>query len=76
MTRTVALEHSWQALSAISLISPIWALREFLLEKRAGKRLYPPGPQMFAAMDLVPVEQVKIVIIGQDPITGPIKPWG
>ena len=46
-------------------------LREFLLmEKRAGKRIYPPGPQMFAAMDLVPVDNVRVVIIGQDPYHG------
>ena len=52
-------------------------LREFLLvEKRAGKRIYPPGPQMFAAMDLVPVEEVRVVIVGQDPYHGPDQAMG
>ncbi len=78
MTRTVALEHSWQSLIGDQFDRPYMrALREFLLsEKRAGKRVYPPGPQMFAAMDLVPVEQVKIVIIGQDPYHGPNQAMG
>ena len=52
-------------------------LREFLLaEKRAGKRVYPPGAQMFAAMNLVPVEAVRVVIIGQDPYHGPNQAMG
>ncbi len=78
MTRTIALEHSWQSLIGDQFDRPYMrALREFLLsEKRAGKRVYPPGPQMFAAMDLVPVEQVKIVIIGQDPYHGPNQAMG
>lgn len=78
MTRTVALEHSWQSLIGDQFDQPyMQTLREFLIsEKRAGKRVYPPGPQMFAAMDLVPVEQVKIVIIGQDPYHGPNQAMG
>ena len=52
-------------------------LREFLLvEKSAGKRIYPPGPQMFAAMDLVPVKEVRVVIVGQDPYHGPDQAMG
>jgi len=39
-------------------------------EKQSGKRIYPPGPEMFAALNLTPVEQVKVVIIGQDPYHG------
>ena len=78
MTRTVALEHSWQSLIGDQFDQLyMQALREFLLsERRAGKRVYPPGPQMFAAMDLVPVEQVKVVIIGQDPYHGPNQAMG
>ena len=78
MTRKVALEHSWQSLIGDQFDRPYMrALSEFLLsEKRAGKRVYPPGPKMFAAMDLVPVEQVKIVIIGQDPYHGPNQAMG
>jgi len=78
MSRSVALEASWQSLLGDQFDQPYMdSLREFLLaEKRAGKRIYPPGPQMFAAMDLVPVEQVRVVIIGQDPYHGPNQAMG
>ena len=57
MNRSVDLEPSWRSLMGDQFDQPyMQELREFLLvEKRAGKRIYPPGPQMFAAMDLVPV---------------------
>ena len=78
MTRSVTLEHSWQSLIGDQFDPPyMQGLREFLLsEKRAGKRVYPPGPQMFAALDLLPVEQVRVVIIGQDPYHGPNQAMG
>ena len=39
-------------------------------ELRAGKRIYPPGRRMFAAFDRTPFEQVKVVMLGQDPYHG------
>ena len=39
-------------------------------EKAAGKRIFPPGSQIFRAFDLTPVDQVKVVILGQDPYHG------
>ena len=78
MTRSVTLEHSWQSLIGDQFDKPyMQGLREFLLsEKRAGKRVYPPGAQMFAALDLLPVAQVRVVIIGQDPYHGPNQAMG
>ncbi|WP_108820790.1 uracil-DNA glycosylase, partial [Xanthomonas fragariae] len=38
--------------------------------KAAGARVFPPGPQIFAAFDATPFEQVKVVILGQDPYHG------
>ncbi len=52
-------------------------LREFLLqEKRAGKTIYPEGKNIFQAMNLLPFEDVKVVIIGQDPYHGPGQSHG
>lgn len=52
-------------------------LREFLiLEKRAGKIIYPEGKNIFNAMNFIPFEQVKVVIIGQDPYHGPGQAHG
>ena len=52
-------------------------LREFLRrEKSAGKVIYPPGREMFAAFNLTPLERVKVVILGQDPYHGPGQAHG
>ena len=52
------LEDSWKALVGAEFEQPYMrALSDFLrAEKQTGKRIYPPGPQMFAALDLTPVE--------------------
>ena len=76
--RSVQLEASWLKLLADQFDQPyMHQLREFLVaEKRAGKTIYPPGADMFAALNKVPVEQVKVVIIGQDPYHGPGQAHG
>jgi len=41
-------------------------LRQFLIhEKQAGKTIYPEGKDIFNAMNLIPFEKVKVVILGQ-----------
>ena len=53
------------------------SLREFLrVEKAAGKAIYPPGPEIFAALDATPFEDVRVVILGQDPYHGPGQAHG
>ena len=53
------------------------ALAAFLrAEKAAGKRIHPPGRQMFAALDAVPFDAVRVVILGQDPYHGPGQAHG
>jgi uracil-DNA glycosylase len=47
------------------------ALRSFLLaEKQAGKRIFPKSSDWFRALDLTPLEDVRVVILGQDPYHG------
>jgi uracil-DNA glycosylase len=47
-------------------------LRNYLKQEKAlGKELYPPGPQIFAALNETPPKSVKVVILGQDPYHGP-----
>jgi uracil-DNA glycosylase len=76
--RAVQLEASWLALLADQFDQPyMLQLREFLrAEKLAGKTVYPSGNSMFAALNRVPVEQVKVVVIGQDPYHGPGQAHG
>ena len=46
-------------------------LREFLVaEKAAGKRIFPAGGDWFRALDLTPLQDVRVVILGQDPYHG------
>jgi uracil-DNA glycosylase len=53
------------------------ALAEFLrAEKRAGKVIYPPGPEIFNAFTHTPFEAVRVVILGQDPYHGPGQAHG
>lgn len=74
----VRLDESWKSRLADILATPsMLALGEFLRsEKAAGKRIYPPGSRMFAALDATPFEQVKVVILGQDPYHGPGQAHG
>lgn len=72
MTDTIKLHDSWKAHLAVDLASPrMQALRAFLLaEKAAGKRIFPKGSEWFRALDLTPLDQVRVVILGQDPYHG------
>ena len=74
----VRLEPTWKARVGTMFEQPsMLALAEFLrAEKRAGKVIYPPGPQIFAALDCTPFDAVKVVILGQDPYHGPGQAHG
>jgi uracil-DNA glycosylase len=46
-------------------------LKRFLLaEREAGKRIFPRGANWFRALDLTPLDEVRAVILGQDPYHG------
>ena len=52
-------------------------LGQFLrAEKAAGKKIYPPGNKIFNAFNLTPFDNVKVVILGQDPYHGPGQAHG
>jgi uracil-DNA glycosylase len=74
----IRLEPSWKARVGDHLHRPeMQALAGFLREQKArGKRIYPPGPRIFAALDATPFDQVKVVILGQDPYHGPGQAHG
>lgn len=74
----VQLEAGWKALLKDEFDKPyMQALGQFLrAEKAAGKVVYPPGPLIFNALNSTPPDQVKVVIIGQDPYHGPGQAHG
>ncbi len=52
-------------------------LRAFLVtEREAGKRIFPKGSEWFRALDLTPLDKVRVVILGQDPYHGPGQAHG
>ncbi len=52
-------------------------LKAFLLErKQKGAVIYPPGPEIFNALDSTPLSRVRVVILGQDPYHGPGQAHG
>jgi uracil-DNA glycosylase len=73
-----SLEPSWRARVGDYLQRPdMQALASFLRqEKAAGKPIYPAGGQIFAALEATPFDQVKVVILGQDPYHGPGQAHG
>jgi len=74
----VKLEPSWKGRIGEYLARPdMRALSDFLRsEKQAGKVIYPPGPEIFAAFDHTPFDAVRVVILGQDPYHGPNQAHG
>jgi uracil-DNA glycosylase len=68
----VRLHESWLEPLRAEFDSPYMAaLKSFLVaEKAAGKRIFPKGGEWFGALDLTPLDQVRVVILGQDPYHG------
>lgn len=78
MTTGGALPESWMAKIGGELQAPyMQALRSFLAEEKAlGKKIYPPGSLWFEAFNKTHFDQVKVVILGQDPYHGPNQAHG
>jgi uracil-DNA glycosylase len=76
--REVRLEPSWKARLAGEFEQTYMQnLRLFLLEKKRNRAIiYPPGDQIFNAMNSTPFANVKVVILGQDPYHGPGQAHG
>ena len=74
----VKIEQSWKDALAGEFEKPYFASLERFLhhEKAAGKRIYPPGSLIFNAFGLTPVQDLKVVILGQDPYHGPGQAHG
>lgn len=68
----VRLEDSWKAVLGEEFSRPyMHDLKAFLQsEKAGGKTIFPKGPEYFRALDLTPLDQVRVVILGQDPYHG------
>ena len=72
------IPESWQP-----VLEPVLATAEarqlggFLVaEEDAGKQIYPPRGCRLKALELTPLDEVKVVILGQDPYHGPGQAMG
>lgn len=72
LTNSACLEASWNAKIGEEFEKPYMQnLRAFLRqEKDAKKYIYPKSKDVFKAFEYTPVDQVKVVILGQDPYHG------
>ena len=78
MSATIALPESWKAPLLPELEADYMArLEAFLLgEKAAGKQIFPDSEEWCRALELTPLEKVRVVILGQDPYHGPGQAHG
>jgi uracil-DNA glycosylase len=78
MNHTIKLHPSWLEPLRDEFAQDYMAhLKHFLVaEREAGKRIFPAGSNWFRALDLTPLDQVKVVILGQDPYHGPGQAHG
>lgn len=68
---TVKLEASWQAKLENEFEEPYFStLSSFVKKEYTKSAVYPPPKRIFRAFDLCPFDQVKVVILGQDPYHG------
>ena len=71
------IEESWKlALQKEFQSDYFLSLKRFLVEEKKMHRIFPPGQFIFSAFKHTPFEQVKAVILGQDPYHGPGQAHG
>ena len=74
----IQLDASWLAVLGDEFEKPYMQnLKAFLVDEKAkGKVIFPACQRWFAAFDSTPFDQVKVVILGQDPYHGPEQAHG
>ena len=67
----VRISPSWNALLSSEFEKPYFqALTAFVKKEYSEHTCYPKGKEIFAAFDQCPVENLKVVLLGQDPYHG------
>ena len=73
----VKIEQSWNSKLTDEFNKPYFKeLTDFVREEYSKKTIYPPGGLIFNAFNMCPFDNVKAVIIGQDPYHGPRQAHG
>ncbi len=67
----VKIHPSWKKALAAEFSQDYWQnLTTFVRQEYQSRRIFPPAPAIFRAFDLCPFDQVRVVIVGQDPYHG------
>lgn len=66
------MEEGWKNVLSNEFSKPYFqqAVTFIKTEKAQGKTIYPPGPLIFNAFNTTPFDEVKVVLLGQDPYHG------
>lgn len=72
MVTDVKMDTSWKSRLTSEFRQDYFAgLIDFVRKEYQSQSVYPPGREIFRAFDACPFEQVKVVVLGQDPYHGP-----
>ena len=67
----------WNPVLRGEFAKPYWQqLQRFVADERARYTIFPPEPEVFAALHLTPYATTRVVILGQDPYHGPNQAHG
>ena len=67
----------WQAVLAPEFEKPYWGkLETFLAQERSQHTIFPPQEDVFNALGYTPYNQVKVLVVGQDPYFNPGEAHG
>jgi uracil-DNA glycosylase len=71
------IEESWKMALKKEFATPYFAeLKRFLVSEKRQYTIYPPGPLIFNAFNQTALDNVKVVLLGQDPYHGPGQAHG
>lgn len=66
----------YKALEKHTSSSSFARLAKFIATERKSQTIFPNPPDTFSALNLTPLQDVKVVIVGQDPYHGPNQGHG
>ncbi len=70
-TREIQIEKSWKKALAAEFDKPYFVeLSQFIRKEYLAKTIYPKQQNVFRAFDACPFDDVKVIILGQDPYHG------
>lgn len=74
----VKIEASWKQILSEEFEMPYFEVivQHLKFAKQEGKTIFPPGPLIFNAFAHTPFDQVKVVLLGQDPYHNPGQAHG